>query len=191
MSFWSRISFHNNLKVLARVSIKSGWLRLSLGRSLGEAMLEETHDVIIHPSLLEERDKSIFWCTDISTDSGHSVTLVLITTELKMGVGCFWIPSREFVFCLIWEPLFSSSATNCVCVWSEEKQDDGAAGAITLCILTPSGTDVQLHPVAQHAANTAGGWCWLRGKKSRTQSAQIHENLPLFGCKNSQLKAIL
>lgn len=119
-------------------------------------MLEETHDVIIHPSLLEERDKSIFWCTDISTDSVHSVTLVLITTELKMGVGCFWIPSREFVFCLIWEPLFSSSATNCVRVWSEEKQDDGAAGAITLCILTPSGTDVQL----RHSGPTCSQHSW-------------------------------
>ena len=121
VSFCLRISFHNNLKVLAGVSVQSGWLRLSLGRSLGEAMLEETHDVIIHPSLLEERDKNIFWCSDISADSVHSVTLVLITTQLKMGVGCFWIQSREFVFCLIWEPfvLFLCHQL-CLCVIRRE-----------------------------------------------------------------------
>lgn len=73
----------------------------------------------------------------------------------------------------------------------KKKQRDGAAGAITLCILTPSGAGVQLHPVAQHAANHSCRMVLMERQEESETSAQIHENLPLFGCKNSQLKAIL
>ena len=108
-----------------------------------------------------------------------------------MGVGCFWIQPCEFVFCLIWEALFSSSATNCLCASRRRRRSSSVMELL-----------VRLHCAYWHLVvlvfnctlwhsmqpTTAAGWFWWRGRKSRRHQHRFMKIYLYLDAKTHNLK---
>lgn len=146
-------------------------------------------------------DINTVWYYIVSTHWGKTVVIN----------ECF--NSVSWILCCLIESLCSVAVPS-KCEWADEWRviELLAICTITLCILTPSGTDIYLHSGTNifniiDCSFKCVHFCGLfkvlltqishtfhisEGDTGQQEAArQVHENLPLFGCKNPQLKVIL
>lgn len=134
--------------------------------------------------------KSCMFVTRNENWSIYSIAFSLLTgycNEWMIGV---WIHCHQLSIVRL-KPLF------CCFEQSVSEQTVDCRERLAMCviwshILTPSGEPVRLQPVSMKPKGVEKRLIrWSGQSNSKKTTTQIHENLSLFGCKKSQLKAIL